>query len=219
MTMEKFFNADIRKQITDILQQMVRPITIKLFLDEKGCQSCEETKQLLSEFAETNPKIKLILLDKTRDAAQVKEYGITLIPSFVMLNDLGQYKGVKFNGIPAGHEINSFISALIEMSGFPLKMPQASLDRIAKITKPVHIKVFVTLSCPHCPGEVQTAHRLAMLNPNIQAEMIEANTFPAVSTKYKVSGVPKIIINESFELLGNQPLDAFLNEIEKSLKV
>jgi alkyl hydroperoxide reductase subunit AhpF len=58
-----------------------------------------------------------------------------------------------------------------------------------------------------------------MLNPNIQAEMIEANTFPAVSTKYKVSGVPKIIINESFELLGNQPLDAFLNEIEKSLKV
>ena len=48
--------------------------------------------------------------------------------------------------------------------------------------------------------------------------MIEANTFPAVSKKYNVSGVPKIIINEKFELLGNQPLEAFLNEIEKSLR-
>lgn len=216
--MEKFFTDDIRKQITDVLQQMVRPITIKLFVDEKGCQSCPETKQLLTEFKEINPKIRLEILDKNEHADQAKTYGITLIPSFVMLNDLGEYKGVKFNGLPAGHEINSFTSALIEMSGFPLKIPQVALDRIAKVNKPVQIKVFVTLSCPHCPGAVQTAHRLAMLNPNIQAEMIEANTFPGISQQYNVSGVPKIIINEKYELLGNQPLDAFLTEIEKSLR-
>jgi glutaredoxin-like protein len=216
--MEKFFNDDIRKQITQILEQMVRPITIKLFIDEKGCQTCNETKQLLTEFKETNSKINLQILDKNQHPKEAEKYGITLIPSFVMLNDLGEYKGVKFNGIPAGHEINSFISALIEMSGHPLKVPQVALDRIAKINKPVNIKVFVTLSCPHCPGAVQNAHRLAMLNPNIKAEMIEANTFPGISQQYNVSGVPKIIINEKYELLGNQPLEAFLNEIEKSLR-
>ncbi|MEY3609791.1 MAG: hypothetical protein RLZZ264_312, partial [Bacillota bacterium] len=164
--MEKFFNDDIRKQITQILEQMVRPIAIKLFIDEKGCQTCNETKQLLTEFKETNSKINLQILDKNQHPKEAEKYGITLIPSFVMLNDLGEYKGVKFNGIPAGHEINSFISALIEMSGHPLKVPQVALDRIAKINKPVNIKVFVTLSCPHCPGAVQNAHRLAMLNPN-----------------------------------------------------
>ncbi len=216
--MEKFFNDDIRKQITQILEQMVRPITIKLFIDEKGCQTCNETKQLLTEFKETNKKINLEILDKNQNPKEAEKYGITLVPSFVMLNDLGEYKGVKFNGIPAGHEINSFISALIEMSGHPLKVPQVALDRIAKINKPVNIKVFVTLSCPHCPGAVQNAHRLAMLNPNIKAEMIEANTFPSISQQYNVSGVPKIVINEKYELLGNQPLEAFLNEIEKSLR-
>ncbi len=216
--MEKFFNDDIRKQITQILGQMVRPITIKLFVDEKGCQTCNETQQLLGEFKETSSKINLEILDKNQNPKEAEKYGITLLPSFVMLNDLGEYKGVKFNGIPAGHEINSFISALIEMSGHPLKVPQVALDRIAKIKKPVNIKVFVTLSCPHCPGAVQNAHRLAMLNPNIQAEMIEANTFPGISQQYNVSGVPKIIINEKYELLGNQPLEAFLNEIEKSLR-
>ncbi|MBM3909266.1 MAG: thioredoxin family protein [Firmicutes bacterium] len=216
--MEKFFNDDIRKQITQILEQMVRPITIKLFVDEKGCQTCNETKQLLTEFKETSKKISLEILDKNQNPKEAEKYGITLLPSFVVLNDLGEYKGVKFNGIPAGHEINSFISALIEMSGHPLKIPQVALDRIAKINKPVNIKVFVTLSCPHCPGAVQNAHRLAMLNPNIKAEMIEANTFPGISQQYNVSGVPKIIINEKYELLGNQPLEAFLNEIEKSLR-
>jgi predicted DsbA family dithiol-disulfide isomerase len=48
----------------------------------------------------------------------------------------------------------------------------------------------------------------------VKAEMIEANTFTDLSMKYKVSGVPKIIINEDKELLGNQPVDAFLKQIE-----
>lgn len=217
--MEKFFNDDIRKQITDILGQMVNPVTIKLFVDEKGCNTCEETIQLLREFKETSSKIHLEVLDKNTHQKETTLYGITLIPSFVLLNDKLEYKGVKFNGIPAGHEINSFISALIEMSGFPLKVPQVALDRIAKIQKPVSIKVFVTLSCPHCPGAVQTAHRLAMLNGNIKAEAIEANTFPGISQQYQVSGVPKIVINEKHELLGNQPMEAFLNEIEKALNL
>jgi len=217
MHMEKFFNDDVRQQITEILKQMVNPVKIQLFVDEKGCKTCPETRQLLEEFKETSDKITLQILDINQDQKEASRYGITLIPSFVILDQNKQYKGVKFNGIPAGHEINSFISALIEMSGFPLKVPQVALDRIAKINKPVKIKVFVTLSCPHCPGAVQTAHRLAMLNPNIQAEAIEANTFPGISQQYNVSGVPKIIINETFELLGNQPMDAFLAEIEKSL--
>jgi glutaredoxin-like protein len=213
--MEKFFNAETHTKIADILKQMVKPVTILLFTDEGGCETCAETTQLLKEFQETNSKIGLELLDIKKDAAKAEQYGITLTPSFVMLDDKGTYKGVKFNGIPAGHEINSFISALIEMSGLEIKYPADVLARIQKIDKPVNIKVFITLSCPHCPGAVQTAHRLAMLNPNVKAEMIEANTFQELSMKFKVSGVPKIIINDGAELLGNQPVDKFLSEIER----
>ena len=212
--MEKFFNAETKTKITDILRQMVNPITVVLFTDETGCDTCAETTQLLREFAETNSKITLTVKDIKKDSDEASKYGIDRVPSFVLLDQQGTYKGVKFNGIPAGHEINSFISALIEMSGLEIKYPADVLARIQKIDKPVNIKVFVTLSCPHCPGAVQTAHRLAMLNPLVKAEMIEANTFQDLSMKYKVSGVPKIIINEDKELLGNQPVDAFLKQIE-----
>ena len=132
-----------------------------------------------------------------------------------MILDENQHDlGVRFNGIPAGHEFNSFISALLEMSGHPIDYPKEVLDRIEKLSKNVNIKVFVTLSCPHCPGAVQNAHRLAMLNKNIVGEMIEAQTFYELSTKYNVSGVPKIVINDTIELVGNQPIEAFLDSIE-----
>jgi glutaredoxin-like protein len=213
--MEKFFNAELQDQLKEILSQMVNDVHLVLFTDSKGSATCDETKQLLAEFEALIAKVHVEYKDINQDAKLAKQYAITMTPSFVVLDAKKQYKGVKFNGLPAGHEINSFIGALIEMSGFKVEIPAAIVQRIKAINKPVNIKVFVTLSCPHCPGAVQTAHRLAMLNPLIQGEMIEANTFKALSMKHKVSGVPKIIINDHYELVGNQPVEAFLKEIEK----
>ncbi len=45
--------------------------------------------------------------------------------------------------------------------------------------------------------------------------MVEASTFPHLANKYNVSGVPKIIINETHELTGAHPVAGFLDEIEK----
>ena len=211
--MEKLFSQDVSNQIKDIFKGMVNPITIKLYVDG-DCDTCKETTQLLTETAELSDKISLNVIELADAGDDLVTYQIERTPSFIFLDDKGNYRGVKFNGIPAGHEINSFISAIMEMSGVTFEFSDKILDRIAKINKPVDIKVFVTLSCPHCPGAVQTAHRLAMLNNNIKGEMIEAQTFYDLSTKYNVSGVPKIVINDKLELLGNQPVEEFLKKIE-----
>lgn len=213
--MAKLLNEDVSKQIQKAIEPMKNPIKMVLFTKKGSCNTCQETKQLLEEMSALNDKISIDFKDMDTDKADAEKYGIEYVPTFVVLNDKDEYSGVKFQGIPAGHEINSFLSAIVYMSGVEYQLDQKVLDRIAKIDKPVDIKVFVTLSCPHCPGAVSTAHSLAMLNENVQASMIEAQTFQELSMKYKVSGVPKIIINDEFELLGNQPIDAFLTEIEK----
>jgi len=213
--MNKLLNEEVSKQIKEALSVMQKAVKMVLFTKSGGCNTCKETEQLLTEIQALNDKITVEVKDIDIDNEEAKKYQIIDVPTFVMLNDLEEYQGVKFQGIPAGHEINSFISALVFMSGLDLGLDAKVIKRIAQIQKPVDIKVFVTLSCPHCPGAVQTAHTLAMLNSNIQGSMIEAQTFQDLSMKYKVSGVPKIIINDQFELLGNQPIDAFLTEIEK----
>jgi glutaredoxin-like protein len=210
--MEKLLNEDIQKQLRDVFNELKTDVKMLLFVDEVACESCEATQSLLSEVSELSDKLSLDVHPLTSELAQ--NYDITLAPSFVMLDHTGQYKGVKFNGIPAGHEINSFISALLEMSGAESELPAEVLERIQKIDKPVNIKVFVTLSCPHCPPAVQKAHKIAMLNPNVVGEMIEAQTFSELSQEFNVSGVPKIVINDSIELIGNQPIERFLDQIE-----
>ncbi|MFA6627386.1 MAG: thioredoxin family protein [Bacilli bacterium] len=208
-------NDDVKKQIKEYLNFMKEKVTIVLFTKEAPCETCIETTDLLKEIVSLSSQLELIEKNFITDTQEVTKYHIEMVPSFVLLNAKGEYLGIKFNGIPAGHEINSLLGALIDMSGMDYGFDEATIKRIQAITQPTNIKVFVTLSCPHCPGAVQTAHRLAMLNKNIESEMIEAQTFHNLSVKYNVSGVPKIIINETKELIGNQPVDAFLEQLEK----
>lgn len=212
--MEKLLNEDVTKQVKEYLTPMQESVTLVLFTQEGACNTCQETRQLLSEVAALSEKINLVEKDLQEDAKDAETYGITLTPSFVMLNQAGEYQGVKFNGIPAGHEINSFLSALMDMSGIDFGLADTIGARLDALDKPVNIKVFVTLSCPHCPGAVSNAHRLAMSHPHIESEMIEAQTFGEFSQKYNVSGVPKIVINDEFELVGNQPIQEYLKTIE-----
>lgn len=209
----KMFDAELEKQLKDIFNDLAGDVTIALFT-EGDCYSCTETRSYMQEVADLNDKIKFVEYDLKKDAQKAADYNVELVPSIVLLDGKGDYKRIKFNGIPAGHEINSLIPALMEVSGAESEMPKELTDRIEAINKPIDIKVFVTLSCPHCPGAVQKAHKLALMNPNIRAEMIEAQTFAELSDKYNVSGVPKIVINDEHELVGNQPLQAFLDTIE-----
>lgn len=214
----KLFNKDLRKQLTEVFDKMERPITLAVFTKEGECFTCEETKAYMSEIEALSDKINLEFYDLEKDAEKAKLYNVEMVPSTVFLNSEVEYEGVKFYGIPAGHEINSFVAAVMEVSGISQDLPEAIMKRVDAIQSPVNIKVFVTLGCPHCSGAVENAHKLALLNPHIESVMIEAETFGEISDRFNVSSVPKIVINNKYELIGNQPLEAFLNEIEKTQK-
>jgi glutaredoxin-like protein len=209
----KMFTEDLEKQIREILSIMKNDVTIALFTSP-GCPTGEETTGLMEEFAALTGKIHLVRYDLEKDAAKAAEYHVTRVPGIVLLDAQGAYRGIKFSGIPAGHEINSFIPALIEVSGTESPVPKEFADRIAAIGKPVDIKVFITLTCPHCPAAVQKAHKLALMNPHIEAEMVESSTFEALSKLYDITAVPTIVINGKAGLLGNQPMQALLDAIE-----
>ena len=45
--------------------------------------------------------------------------------------------------------------------------------------------------------------------------MVDSAIFPHLVQKYQVTGVPRIIINESISMVGAQPVEKLLDEIEK----
>ena len=209
-------NDEIREQLTGFFKGMKEEVTLAVFTEKEDCETCKQAEDFMQEVETLSDKIHLESYDFSTNQEKAKEYGVTLTPSIVLLDKDKKHQGVKFNGIPAGHEVNSFIKGIMEVSGALDSLPESYQERLKKVTKPVNIKVFVTLGCPHCPGAVEKAHKLALENPNIDAEMIEAQTFGEISNKFNVSSVPKVVINEEFEFVGNQSLDTFLEEIEKT---
>ena len=212
----KLLNDELRGQLKEVFADMKDEVTLAVFTKEGTCNTCEETLAFMEEVESLSDKIHLKKLDLDKNADLASAYDVKMVPSIVLLDKDEKHVGVKFNGIPAGHEINSFIPGILEVSGAGEHLPEEYLKQLEGLTKPVNIKVFVTLSCPHCPGAVQKAHKLALENHLIEAEMIEAQTFGEISDKFNVSSVPKIIINDQYEFVGNQPLEVFLEEIQKT---
>lgn len=197
------FTEEIKQQLKEVLSAMQNNVKIRFFTDNK-CPSCADAEEFIETMASLSDHLSF-------EKVETEE----LVPAYELTSEKYPDASIRFNGIPGGHEINSFLQAIVELSGLAGELPEELIERVSKIDKDVDIKVFVTLSCPHCPGAVAKANRLAMENPHIKAQMIEAQTFYELSEKYNVSSVPKIVINESFEFVGNQPIEKFIEGLEQ----
>ena len=91
-----------------------------------------------------------------------------------------------------------------------------SRTKLATLTKPVHIQVFVTPTCPYCPKVASLAHQAAVENANVTADIIEISEFPNLATQYRVRGVPKIVMNGVVELVGAQPEAVFVEAMHRA---
>jgi predicted DsbA family dithiol-disulfide isomerase len=53
---------------------------------------------------------------------------------------------------------------------------------------------------------------MAFVNPHITAFSVEATEFPDLARRYQVNGVPKTVVNDTIEILGALPQDAFVQQ-------
>ena len=53
---------------------------------------------------------------------------------------------------------------------------------------------------------------MAFASPNITAYAVEATEFPDLARRYRISGVPKTVVNDAIEILGALPQDAFVEQ-------
>ncbi len=56
---------------------------------------------------------------------------------------------------------------------------------------------------------------MAIANPHIVADVVEVSEFPDLAQRYMVRGVPKTVINDTVEFLGNVPEATFVEHIQR----
>jgi glutaredoxin-like protein len=204
---------DDKKELlkNDFKEKLVDPIKIVMFTQEIECRYCADTRKLAQELATLSDKITTEVYDFMADGAKAKEYGIDKIPALAIIGKKDY--GVRIYGIPYGYELQTLIEAVINVSKGKTDLSDKTKQILADVKSPVHIQVFVTLTCPHCPTAAAVAHKLAIESNMIKSDVIETSEFPDLAQKYNVIGVPKIIINETIEFVGAFNEDLFAEHV------
>jgi len=200
----------------DLEKSLLGEVKVIVFTQEIECQFCKQTRELVQEIGELSNKIQVEVYDFVKDAEKVKAYNIDKVPAIAVVGQKDY--GVRFYGIPLGYEFKSFFDALVNVSKGESGLSEETKKKLAAINKPVHIQVFVSLTCPYCPLVVELAHKFAMENDLIRADYVEIGEFPPLAQKYGVMGVPKTVINEKTELLGAVPEVVLLEQILHSIQ-
>jgi len=207
--------AHISKEDRDYLKKefskMTRPVKLIFFTQQFECQYCQLTRELVTELSELSDKIQVEIYDFVKDEAKVKQYDIKRIPAIVVEGEKDY--GIRFYGVPAGYEFSTLIEDIIDVSAGTNVLSKETKEALKKLSRPVHIQVFVTLTCPYCPRAVRIAHMMAMESELVTGDMIEASEFPQLANKYFVSAVPKVVINEEVEFEGALPEKNYLEKV------
>jgi glutaredoxin-like protein len=195
----------------ELAENLVSPVRLIMFTQQLECQMCAQTKQLVTEMAALNDKIEAEVHDFVADAELAKQYGVEKIPAIVLVGRKDY--GVRLYGLPYGYEFQTLLSALTVVSRGTTDLSEETKTKLKTVRTPVHIQVFVTLTCPHCPVAASMAHKFAVESELIKADVIDAGEFPQLASKYGVMGVPKIVVNEQIEFVGAVPENVFLDHV------
>jgi glutaredoxin-like protein len=208
-------NAEIRAQVKEQLADLAGPVRLVMFTQQFECEYCAETHQLVEEIAELSNQLTAEIYDFVADEEKARELGVDKIPAVAVIGE-DDY-GIRFYGIPSGYEFTSLLEAVrIAEAGQP-DLSEETVEFLSSLGEPVHMQVFVTPTCPYCPQAVVLAHRMAIASPMVRADMVEAQEFPHLVTRYQVMGVPRTVINEATHIEGAAPEQMVLGKLREAV--
>ena len=170
----------------------------------RECPSCQQTQQLMDELSSLSPKLHMETVDFYQESRTVQDHGIARIPA-VAISGAGASPGdfrVKFYGIPMGYELATLVEDIKTISRGVSPLSPAARRKLREINRPVHIQIFVTPTDPTCPVPARLAHAMALESPNISADVVEIQEFPALAQNYGIRSVPFTVINEHIRFGG-----------------
>ncbi|MHA7854807.1 MULTISPECIES: alkyl hydroperoxide reductase subunit F [Marinobacter] len=175
-------DANIKGQLKAYMEKLQQPIELVAAYDDS--KKSQELKQLLEEIEPMSEKISL----RTEDSADVRR------PSFA-INRVGTDIGVRFAGIPMGHEFTSLVLALLQVGGHPSKASQEVIQQIQELDGEFEFETYFSLSCQNCPDVVQAFNLMSVLNPNIKHTSIDGALFQDEVEQREVMAVPSVYLN------------------------
>ena len=202
---DSLFTAEMKAQLNAVFSRMSQPLVLKLFLDSRDVSA--ELEGYMTSLAELTDKLSVEVADRQASSDTA--------PCVRICYTDGTETGLAFHGVPGGHEFTSFVLGLYNAAGPGQSVDEDISQDIASISKPLNMKILVSLSCTMCPELVTAAQRIASANKHITAEVFDINHFPDIKDKYRIMSVPCLVINDSEVTFGKKNIRQLMDILLK----
>ena len=171
----------LKAQLQQYLALLRQPIRLIASLDDS--ETGKDMNELLTTIVGLSDKVTL---DTSGNDARK--------PSFVVARE-NESQGVRFAGLPLGHEFTSLVLALLWTGGHPPKVEQEVIDSIKGLDGDFNFEVYMSLSCHNCPDVVQALSLMAIVNPKVKTVVIEGGAFQKEVEDRQIMAVPMVFLN------------------------
>ncbi|MDX9698804.1 MAG: alkyl hydroperoxide reductase subunit F [Rhodocyclaceae bacterium] len=195
-------DANMKSQLKTLLERISEPVELVAFLDDQPKSA--EMRALLEDIAAQSDTVTLRVAD---------DNGSERVPSF-SVSRLGSDMGIRFAGLPMGHEFTSLVLALLQAGGYPPKVEAEQIEAVKALEGQFVFETYISLSCHNCPDVVQALNLMAVLNPNVRHSMIDGALFQAEVNARNIMAVPTVYLNgEPFDS-GRMTLEQILAKVD-----
>ncbi|MCD5424744.1 FAD-dependent oxidoreductase [Limosilactobacillus fermentum] len=199
-----WFTPDLVEQLKAIFGRLTKDVTLQVLGDDS--QLSQELTSFVDDLAKLDSHLQVATAPVPAD--------LDLAPQLRLLVD-GLDTGLHFAGVPTGHEINSLILGIYNVAGPGQEIAPELVERI-KALPATEIEIGVSLTCHFCPDVVAACQRMASLNPQVTATMIDLQHFPQLREERQIMSVPATMIDGGPVIFGSQTLEELVQAAEQA---
>ncbi len=209
-------NDEVQGQVKEMLGTLPNAVRLLVFTKSEDCPYCDTIVELTTELSELVDDLTVEVFDVADGSEELETYNIDKAPAIAIIGEKDY--GLRFFGIPANYEFSTLLHGIqVAALGTSTQLDDTTRDYLQTLEEPVHYQVFVTPTCPYCPGAATLAYDMAVESENIRSEVVEASEFQALSSEYEVMGVPLSVINDTERVEGRAPAEMIVDAMKKAV--
>lgn len=193
-------DQNLKTQLKGYLANIRQPI--ELVASTNDSAKSREMLELLDEVAALSDQVSVVRADDDQRR-----------PSF-LIRRVGTDIGVRFAGVPMGHEFTSLVLALLQVGGHPSKLSQEVIAQVQALDGDYQFESYFSLTCQNCPDVVQALNLMSVLNPRIRHVAIEGGAFQDEVEARQIMSVPAIFLNGQPFAQGRMDVEQILAKLD-----
>jgi NADH-dependent peroxiredoxin subunit F len=191
----------LSKQLEQHFKLLKHPVELAAALDDSP-----RSRQLAEFLDEVAALSELITVTRADDPRR---------PSFA-ISRVGTDVSVRFAAIPLGHEMTSFVLAVLQVGGHPSTTKPEILEQVRQLDGDYEFTTYLSLTCQNCPEVVQALNLMSVINPRIRHVAVDGSLFKAEVEARNVLAVPTVYLNGQEFDQGRMTIEQILAKLDSS---